>query len=95
VDKLTLSTDLIQSGVPQKPKNNDPAKIHDAAQQFESLLIAQLLESSHTSGGWLGGGDDSASGTAFSFAEQELAVSMAQHGGLGLAKLIASGLEKS
>jgi Rod binding domain-containing protein len=94
MDKLTLSPDLMPAAVPPRPKSIDPAKIRDAAQQFESLLLAQLLQSSHPSGGWLGGGDDSASGTAFSFAEQELATSMAQHGGIGLAKLIASALEK-
>ena len=95
MDQLTLSPELMQPGVPPQPKTNDPAKMRDAAQQFESLLLAQLLQTSHPSGGWLGAGDDSASGTAFSFAEQELAASMAQHGGIGLAQLITSGLEKS
>jgi len=95
IDKLTLSPDLMQPAVLQKPRSNDAAKIREAAQQFEGLLLAQLLQSSHPSGGWLGGSDDGASGTAFSFAEQELASSMAQHGGIGLANLVASGLEKS
>ena len=95
MDKLTLSPELMQPPVPQKPRNNDPVKIREAAQQFEGLLLAQLLQSAHASAGWLGGGEDGASGTAFSFAEQELATSMAQHGGIGLAKLVASGLEKS
>ena len=35
----------------------DPAKIRDAAQQFEALLIGQILRSARESGkGWLGSG---------------------------------------
>jgi Rod binding domain-containing protein len=80
----------------QKPvKSTDsPAKIQDAAQQFEGLLLAQLLSSAHGEGGWLGSGSDGASGTATGFAEQQLAAVMAQNGGLGLSKLIATGLER-
>ena len=39
---------------------NDPGKIENAAKQFESLLISQILKSMHEegSGGWLGTGDD-------------------------------------
>lgn len=78
-----------------KPKENDPAKIRDAAQQFESLLLGQLLEGASHGGGWLGSGEDSSSGCANGFAQQQLAVMMAKQGGLGLAKLITTGLEKS
>ena len=77
-------------------KNEDPAKIRDAAQQFESLLLAQLLNSARESdGGWLGTGSDTASECAFSLADQQLAIAMAKDGGFGLAKLVASGLTKT
>jgi len=73
-----------------------PAKIQDAAQQFEGLLLAQILHSAHEEGsGWLGSGDDAAGSCAGDYAEQQLAMVLAQKGGLGLAKLIAAGLQKS
>ena len=75
------------------PKANDPERVRDTAQQFEALLIAQLLRSAHSSeGGWLGSGGDSASDCAFDLADQQLALTMAQGGGLGLAKLVAQGI---
>ena len=42
--------------------------------------------------GWLGTSDDDAGATAFSLGEEQLAKAMAAGGGLGLAKVIASGL---
>jgi Rod binding domain-containing protein len=72
---------------------DSPAKIKDAAQQFEGLLIAQILSTAHEDGGWLGAGSDSSSGAATSFAEQQLAGLIARNGGLGLASIISAGLE--
>ena len=77
------------------PKADKAAKIHDAAQQFEALLLGQILETVSQGGGWLGSGEDSASGCATGFAEQQLAAMMAQKGGLGLSKLIETGLERA
>ncbi|HUI54278.1 MAG TPA: hypothetical protein VLY04_04865 [Bryobacteraceae bacterium] len=78
------------------PKSADPAKIRDAAQQFEAILLSQILQSAHTSeGGWLGNGSDAASDCATGFAEQQLAVAVARQGGLGLAKVIAEGITAS
>ena len=74
-------------------KTDDPAKVRDAAQQFEALLIGQILRSARSSGeGWLGSGGDSTSDCATDFAEQQLAATMAKQGGLGLAELISKGL---
>ena len=70
------------------------AKIGQAAQQFEALLIGQILHSAHSSdGGWLGA-DDSSGSCATDFAEEQLANTIAQQGGFGLAKLIEQDLEK-
>jgi Rod binding domain-containing protein len=74
-------------------QTDSPAKIHDAAQQFESLLLTQILGSIHQGGGWLGSSDDSA-GAATGFAEQQLAGMIAQKGGLGLSSMIAAGLQR-
>lgn len=86
---LAIPSSLTQPAV---PKATDPGKIRDAAQQFEALLIGQILQASHESGGWLGTGEDSAGGCAMGFAEEQLASVMARSGGFGLAKLIAGGL---
>jgi Rod binding domain-containing protein len=74
-------------------QTDSPAKIHDAAQQFEGLLLAQILGSIHEGGGWLGSSDDS-SGAATGFAEQQLAGMIAQKGGLGLSTMISAGLQR-
>lgn len=76
-------------------KADTPTKIHDAAQQFEALLIGQILQSVGESSGWMGSGGDSASSCATGFAQEQLASMMAKSGGFGLADLIAKGLEKA
>jgi Rod binding domain-containing protein len=75
-----------------KPKN-----VTQAAEQFESLLMAQMLKGSHdeTSGGWLGTGDDQAGSSMSELAEEHLAQSMVAGGGLGLTRLIAAGLKRA
>jgi len=75
---------------------DDPAKVHDAAEQFEALLIGQILRTERESGnGWLGSGGDSASDCATDYAEQQFATLLARQGGLGLANLIAAGLKSA
>lgn len=64
-----------------------------AAQDFESLLIGQMLRSLREEGsGWLGTGDDDAGAVALGFGEEQLASALTKGGGLGLSKVIASGL---
>jgi Rod binding domain-containing protein len=64
-----------------------------AAKDFEALLIGQMLRSvREEDSGWLGTGDDEAGATAFGLGEEQLAKAMAAGGGLGLSKVIASGL---
>jgi peptidoglycan hydrolase FlgJ len=88
-------TGVVAQTTPAMPsrKMDTPAKIHDAAQQFEALLIGQILQSASGEGGWMGSGADSASNCANGFAQEQLASMMAKSGGFGLAKLIAHGLE--
>jgi Rod binding domain-containing protein len=67
----------------------------DAARQFEALLVAQLLRAARGDGaGWLGTGEDHSSTPAMELAEEQLAAALAAQGGLGLARLIASGLKQ-
>jgi Rod binding domain-containing protein len=74
-------------------KTDSPEKIKDAAQQFEGLLLSQVLSTIHDDDGWLGSGSGSSS-AATSFAEQQLAGMIAQKGGLGLSTMISAGLQR-
>jgi Rod binding domain-containing protein len=75
---------------------DDPDRIHHAAQQFESLMISQIMKSAHDeSEGWLGTGDDQAGSSAMAIAEEQFAQALSNRGGLGLANLIEKGLTKS
>lgn len=77
----------------QSTAKKPDAKTHDAAQQFESLLVAQLLKSSHQSGGgWLGTGDNQSGQAAMDYAEEQFASAIVAGGGLGLTKVIEQGL---
>ena len=75
------------------PAASETAKARDAAQQFEALLLAQILRSVRESGAGLGKTEESGD-CATDFAEQQFARVLAQQGGLGLAALIAAGLER-
>jgi Rod binding domain-containing protein len=67
-------------------------KLQDAAQQFEALLVAQMLKSVSQADGWLGTGDDASASSAMEMAEEQFAQALASKGGLGLTKTIVSGL---
>ena len=71
-----------------------PEKIRNAASQFESLLVGEMLKSMHEDGeeGWLGTGDDQTASSAMQLADEYLAQAISKHGGLGLSKLISSQL---
>jgi flagellar protein FlgJ len=74
---------------------DDPEKVKHAAQQFEALLIGQMMKSMHDSeGGWLGTGDDESASSAMEYGQEIFAQSMAANGGLGLANIVAKGLAK-
>ena len=78
------------------PTPIDPAQLKrsGAAKDFESLLIAQMLRSVREEGsGWLGSGEDESSSAAFGLGEEQLARSLASSGGIGLSKIIESGLK--
>jgi Rod binding domain-containing protein len=76
-----------------EPPSRDPQKIADAARQFESLLIAQMVRSMREAECALSGGEDSANATAMEMAEQQFSQVLAANGGLGLASLVVKGLE--
>ena len=77
----------------QTQPKDDPAKVLDAAKQFEALLLSQMMKSMRdTEGGWMGTDEDDAASSAMEYGQEMFAQSMAKNGGLGLAKLLAQGL---
>jgi Rod binding domain-containing protein len=76
-------------------KGDNPAKVLDASQQFESLMVGQMMRTMREGGsGWLGTGEDAAGDVAMDFAEQQFAQAISKQGGLGLSKMIAAGLSR-
>jgi Rod binding domain-containing protein len=78
---------------------DSPAKIKQAATDFEALLLAQMMKSAReSSGGGLtaNGADDSeVNSTMIELGEQQFAQALASSGGLGIAKMVVRGLAKN
>jgi Rod binding domain-containing protein len=90
----SVPTDLNASVVKQGSRKE---QIASAAQQFEALLLGQLLKSasSDANGGWLGTGDEDQAGMqAMEIAQEQFAGALAARGGLGLAQMVMSQLGK-
>lgn len=84
--------DALNLRSPGNARERDPA---EAAREFESLLIGQLVKSAReSSGGWLGLEEGSGSSIA-DFAEQHVAAAIGRSGGLGLATMIERGLRQT
>ncbi len=95
---LSLNT-LAFPATPSDPVAGDDksAKIHKASQQFESLLIGEMLKSAREEGseGWLGSGGSTGDDSAMGMAESQLANALSQNGGLGLSKEIERSLSRA
>jgi Rod binding domain-containing protein len=81
------SSDLT-SGIGNKDLKG--GKLHNAAQQFEALMMEEMLKVTRetSSEGWLGSGDGTGDDSAMDMAQSQLAQALSSHGGLGLAKII-------
>jgi Rod binding domain-containing protein len=92
ISQLQLSPGMASDGTTASAKHS---KIATAAGQFEALLIGEMLKSVREASddGWLGGGTDSSAESAFGIAENQLAQTIADHGGFGLAKTIRQAME--
>jgi flagellar protein FlgJ len=79
-----------------QPTSHKPPDVRQAAEQFEALLVGQMLKCMRASAseGWLGTGEDQAGGLMLEVAEEHLAQVLASQGGLGLANLIVQGLSR-
>lgn len=80
--------------VPPEGRTDQPRDLAESAQQFESLLIEQMLRSMREAEGkgWMGGGSDQAGASLMEYAEQEMSRVIAAGGGFGLAKMVRESL---
>jgi Rod binding domain-containing protein len=86
MDFAPLSAALPTTADAPKPKN-----AAEAAQQFEALLLGQMLKDVHATEE----SQDPTGETMWDMAAQQFAQVLSKNGGLGLAKLIASGLDRT
>ncbi|MGC8758579.1 MAG: hypothetical protein ACP5VC_01365 [Bryobacteraceae bacterium] len=75
-------------------KTNDPQACRAMAQQFEAVLIGQMLRSMREAGGtgWFGDSGSESDVGLMELAEQQMALAIASGGGLGLAALAEKAL---
>ncbi len=94
MSEIGLNSIMTSSGPSSTEKN--PAKIRDAAKQFEALLIQEMLKSARASGSgdWSGTAEDPTGATMTDMADQQFAQLLASNGGMGLSKLVVDSLER-
>ena len=68
-----------------------PTKVEDAAKQFEALLIGQMLRSVREASS---DDQDSTGSTMLDIADQQFSQLLAKNGGMELARMVVSGLNK-
>jgi Rod binding domain-containing protein len=92
---LSVVRSVNQPGV--RLVNFEDSRLHKAAQEFEALLVGQMLKSAREAGsdGWLGSGDSTGDDSAMDMAESQLANALTASGGLGLASMIERAMPKS
>lgn len=78
-------------------KKDTPQRVQQAATDFEALLLAQMLKSGRESGAGdlTTDDDDEANSTLVELGEQQFAQALASSGGLGIAKIVVTGLNKN
>ena len=82
---VALSSPLLSTDTTAKPKN-----AAEAAEQFESLLLAQMLRTAREdSGDSLSEDQDPSAGSLWDLSVQQFSQMLAKNGGVGLAKMIA------
>lgn len=93
-DSISIPSMSLASS-PAESLRSKRAEIQQAATQFESLLIQQMLKSARESGASLSGESDSTGETVRDMADQQFAQVIAANGGVGLATLVLSGLQEN
>ncbi len=87
---------IVPAATPQAPTAPDTkqqAKLAGAAKEFEALMIGQMLRSARESSSGSDDSEDSqANSSLVEMGEQQFAQSLANSGGLGIAKMVVAGL---
>ena len=90
---IALSAPAPGADAPPAPK---PKTLLEAAQQFEALMIGQMLkEARGDASGWLGSGEDTGDSTLGAVAEEQFAQALAKSGGLGLSQQIVTSMTRA
>jgi len=90
---MSNAVSLTEAALPQAPGASAPRNIAEAAQQFEALLIGEMLKAARSGeNGWLGSGDETGDATSAGLAEEQFAQALARSGGLGLSAQIQASL---
>src|SRR3954454_7932848 len=88
---IAANSAVLNSPPVQPEAGLKPSKSHQAAQQFEALMIGEMMKSVHegSSSGWLGSDDgEGGDNQAMEMAESQFANALAMNGGLGLARMV-------
>ena len=90
---MNIAADSVRFNVPSMNSDtgSKPSKLHGAAQQFEALMIGEMMKLAHedSSSGWLGSDDgEGGDNQAMEMAESQFANALATNGGLGLARMV-------
>ena len=72
------------------PSSGHSARLHDAASQFEAMLIGQMLKSVRESADGLSAENDESMNTYSEISEQQFAQAISAQGGLGIAKMVTA-----
>jgi Rod binding domain-containing protein len=88
--EITASKDALAFQASDPTSMKKASKLHEAAQQFEALMLGEVLKTVRSGGsdGWLGSGDGTGDDSAMDMAQNELANVLASSGGFGLAHMI-------
>ena len=92
---VTGTATAASPGATKITSDTEKAKLADAARQFESLLMAQILKSATPEGeeGLLSGSGDSSTQSLYQLALENFAAVLGQQGGLGLASSVKDQLK--
>src|ERR1700716_1513870 len=74
------------------PLRPGKSKIESAAEQFESLLIYEMLKSANSTGSSSLRNEADPNSSLVEMGQQQFAQALASSGGLGLAKMVVTGL---
>ncbi len=86
-----MVSSVTMANVAPNAESPKPRNLEDAAQQFEAMMITQMLKSAKESDG---DGDDSNQNTMLDMANSQFAKMLSANGGLGLSKLIIQELKQ-